>query len=61
MPPRYLTDYLDFIGATQQSEAIAVVSTDEKYLFVFERFSQETQILLNTSNEHPLGEHVVEN
>lgn len=61
MPPQYVTDYLAFIGATEAAEALVSVSSDGEYLYIFERFSQDTQILKNPSSDFMLGQHVTEN
>lgn len=45
MLPAYVKAYLDFIGAHSTSEIIAVESSDDSGLMVFNRFDHETQVL----------------
>jgi hypothetical protein len=57
MQPNYITQYLEFIGAHTTAECIAVPSSDNSGIFVFQRFFHDTQVLAGTAADlFPLNE-----
>lgn len=49
MQPEYITKYLEFIGANNIAESIAVISSDNSGILTFERFSHDTLVLAGTA------------
>lgn len=49
MLPDYVTQYLELVGVGSTTESIVVASSDDTGLFVFQRYSHDTQVLAGTA------------